>query len=732
MFSLLSPLSLWFGAALAVPLMIHFLGRQRLKRQPFPSLLLVHERFSKSMHRHRLKNLLLLIIRTLLILCLLLALGNPALESRIAGSVKNGADRPDLSLALIHNGIYGRLKSVAPDESSVAGSLLSAQGGKAPAGADVLEAQWLRLRALDASEGGLTQTFPVIADGSSAKEVSERYGDYGAAVTRMLSGLGIRPGTAQAHLPVFDWRELASAKGELLRALKENPGLQIIMTDYGATAAKVSAFSGLRATLSPESPTVNVLARLSPAAAEGAAEKVQVSLNGRLFQESAPEGGRVEVTLPLREGPRTVGRFSLSKGGYAAPDLHFCFPQAGQWVLAHAGSDMASLPSLGRESYHRRIVHVASARDVPWTGIAEAAKGPSLKAGAGSGGLRLVYLATERGTQPDAYARAVEFVKRGGRLIIGVGRESDIPLLNRFLLQPLRLGRLGNLVEAPANASVAVNRQALARFGRLPGDAGTLGSVRRRFAFAPDSSVDILLSQGNPSEAVLAAGDFHRGQVMLWTTDIDDLEWSDLGVSPLTPLMHQAFQNASGSADGSAGSADGSAGSADGSVDRAANLAVASDSIYTAVLEGTEGPMTGSAGGAPPEVRDPEGRPFTKVRTEGSRMRIGPFDKLGIHHIIAGKDTMAFAVNLGSREGLDTSPGSREVDWSEANAEARADFLKDFKSYHGRLLVLGMDEPATVKASIRRLWPLFILAAILLLLLEGLISSTFSLRRNQP
>jgi hypothetical protein len=725
LFSLLNPLSLWFGAFLAVPLMIHFLGRQRLKRQPFPSLLLVRERFSKSMHRHRLKNLLLLIIRTLLILCLLLALGNPALESRISGSGKDGAGRPDVSLALIHNGIYGRLQPVATEKGSVAGSLLPSQGGKAPAGSDALEAQWLRLRALDSSEGGRTQAFPVIADGPGAQEVSERYGDYGAAVIRLLSALGNRPGTAQAHLPVFDWRDPAPAKGDLLRALKENPGLQIIMTDFGVTAMKVGAFSGLRATLSPESPTVKVQARLSPAAAEGPAEKIQVSMNGRLFQESAPEGGRVEVTLPLGEGPRTVGRFSLPKGGYAAPDLHFCFPEAGQWVLAHAGSDMASLPSLGRESYHRRIVHVASARDIPWSGVAGTAKGASRKPasgteGPGSGRLRLVYLAAERGTQPDAYARAVEFVKRGGRLIVGVGKESDVPLLNRFLLQPLRLGRLGNLVEASANASVTANRQALARFGRLPGDAGILGSVRKRFSFAPDSGVDILLSQGGPSQAVLAARDFHRGQVMLWTTDIDDLEWSDLGVSPLTPLMHQAFQDGSGSA-----------GSADGSGDRAANLAVASDSIYTAVLEGEEGPMTGTTAGGPAEVRDPEGRPFTKVRTEGSRMRIGPFDKLGIHRIISGKDTMAFAVNLEARGAgaVGTDPGG---DWEEANAEARADFLKDFKPYHGRLLVLGADEPATVKSSIRRLWPLFILAAILLLFLEGLISSTFSLRRNRP
>ncbi|HKP95963.1 MAG TPA: BatA domain-containing protein, partial [Fibrobacteria bacterium] len=139
MFSLLNPISLWFGAALAVPLMIHFLGRQRLHRRPFPSLLLVRERFSKSMHRHRLKNLLLLILRTLLILCLLLALGNPALESRHA------AAKPDLSLALIHNGVYGRLRPGPGGASGAAGLLPSAEAA-GPSGEDALRTQWLRLR----------------------------------------------------------------------------------------------------------------------------------------------------------------------------------------------------------------------------------------------------------------------------------------------------------------------------------------------------------------------------------------------------------------------------------------------------------------------------------------------------------------------------------------------------------------------------------------------------------
>lgn len=733
MFTFLNPLGLWLGAALAVPLMIHFLGRQRLRKQPFPSLLLVRERFSKSMHRHRLKNLLLLIIRTLLILCLLLALSNPAMEARQASV------RPDISVALIHNGIYGSLRQEGAQAPATQGSGGST-GDKARAASATLDAQWKRIRDLDSAQGGKTLVVPAIADGPMAHEVSQRFGDYGEAVRRALAALGTPPGTAQLLLPVFDWTEASPARGDLERALKESPGLQILLIDHGGSAAGLNAFSGLKAAPSPDSPTLKVQARLSPAAAEKTG-KAQVYLNGRLFQEAAAEAGRVEVTLPLGEGPRTVGRFIRPGEGFAVPDLYFCFPEAGEWSLAHAGSDFASLPSLGREAYFRRIIHVAASRDIPWNGLPDRgarAGGKDLVRGGAvaRGGLRLVYLAAERGSQPEVYARAVEFVKRGGRLIIGVGRESDIPAMNRFLLQPLRMGRLGNLQDVATGVPVLADRRALSRIGRLPVDPGSLGAVRKRFAFAPDSGAEILLYQGNPQEAVLAARRFHLGQVLLWTTDIDDLEWSDIGVSPLVPLLHQAFQES-------------------GSGDRTANLAVASDSLYAFAAEPGEGPTAaGSAGAAGgPVVLDPEGRAFTKVHADGSRLRIGPFDELGIHLIVSGKDTSAFAVNLARREPPSTAASAQQEAareaagtaaasdsavspakgaWAEANDEARSAFLGALKPFHGRVIALSPDEPAAVQASVRKLWPAFLLAALLLLFLEGLISSTFSLRRNNP
>ncbi len=696
MFSLLNPISLWFGALLAVPLMIHFMGRQRLDRQPFPSLLLVKEGFASSMRRHRLKNLLLLIIRTLLIACLLLALSNPALKSR------QSAAKPDQSLALIHDGIYGKL-------AMPAGTGTTAFGGEAaPRGKDLLETQRLRIKALDSAQGSRTRVYTVIEDGPGAGEASERFGEYGDAVRRLLPAIG--SGTALAGLPVFSWQDLAGCQADLLRALAENAGLQLALTDFSAFSPRISAFAEMRATPAPDAPTVSVAAILTPvAAARGG--KAQVWLDGRLLQEAVPAGDRLDATLPLGSGPRTQGRFVFLPAdgttGFAVAETHFCFPTAGAWSLAHAGSALVSLPSLGRETYFRRIAHVASARDIPWEGTS-----PGATAGAGTNArttpapLRLVYLASERAVAPEAYARAIQFVKGGGRLIVAAGRESDIPALNRFLLQPLRLGRLGGLADSAG--TVTANPSALARVGRASGDpaaaAKSLGAVRKRYAFSPDSGTSTLLAQGG--SAILAERDFHAGRVLLWTTDLDDLEWTDLGVSPLVPLLHQAFQEAAAG-------------------ERAANLAVASDSLFLSQAPaGDEGPGTAA------EVRDPAGRPFTRVRAEGGRLRIGPFDRLGAYRIVRGKDTTAFAVNLLPASSASPGPGSGE--WEAAEARAKEAFLAACAGYPNRVSVLSPEDPVSVRTAARRLWPAFLLGAILLLFLEALIAFRFSARAARP
>ncbi len=94
-----------------VPLIIHLLTRLRLRRQNFPSLLLLQsvrrERFSWV----RLKEILLLLIRTLFLLLIPLALSRPGLKTALP--VRIGTDRVLIILDDSYSMSYGRRWSIA-------------------------------------------------------------------------------------------------------------------------------------------------------------------------------------------------------------------------------------------------------------------------------------------------------------------------------------------------------------------------------------------------------------------------------------------------------------------------------------------------------------------------------------------------------------------------------------------------------------------------------------------
>jgi Aerotolerance regulator N-terminal len=678
MFSLLSTFSLWLGAALVVPLAIHFLGTQRQKKLAFPSLLLVREQFSKSMHRHRLKNILLLLIRTLLILCLLLALANPVFNSS-----RSQISHPENSLFLVHNGIYGKLPSTK--------------------GKNALDAQKQKFYELDSAEEKQTEALPLISNSRGLWEVAERFGDYTEAVNRMVSIVSARPGTAQFYLPVYAWTDILTVKDILLRALKENPGLQIALTDYEETALQTQAFMAAKSIPDHTGPLIKIQATLNPDLALPSQAKVQVFHEGRLFQELTTGSDRVEFTVPLSLTTKTIGKISIDQAKVAVSEYHYCFPKAGEWIMIHTGSGLASLPSLGRETYFRKILHVNGAKEIPWTRVTET---------------RLIYLANDRGVDPATYTKVVEFVKRGGRLIIGVGEASDIPSLNRFLLQPLRMGRLGNLIETSTDHPITLNKSAISTLGQLPKDLGNSGTVRKYFTFLPDSGTEILLSQAqgenreDPSDAILASHRYYRGKIFLWTTDIDNLNWTDLGVQPITPLLHQALQIT-------------------GLDERVQNFSIASDSILTLSMQEFSNPtaiglnpLQSNPSEPTPKILDPDLRPFTRLRFDAQKWHIGPFDQIGIYQVILGRDTSSFAVNLASSV-------LEKGEWKKENQQAKSLILEAFKAYPGRLIVISDQHPPLGQSTARALWPALLLASILLLFLEGLIASAFSLRRSR-
>src|SRR3974377_1479352 len=90
----LTPFVLFGLAAAAIPLLLHLLNLRNLRTVEFSSVRFLKELQKTSLRRVRFKQILLLILRTLLIAAIVLAFSRPALRVSLAGFVRSGAPRP--------------------------------------------------------------------------------------------------------------------------------------------------------------------------------------------------------------------------------------------------------------------------------------------------------------------------------------------------------------------------------------------------------------------------------------------------------------------------------------------------------------------------------------------------------------------------------------------------------------------------------------------------------------
>ena len=108
--------------AVALPLLIHLLTRQRLKRIEFSSVSFLKLLQAQKMRRVRLREIILLILRTLIVLLLILAFARPALRGSLAGGVKAHANTTvaillDNSLSMSRETSRGSVLRLAKDRA---------------------------------------------------------------------------------------------------------------------------------------------------------------------------------------------------------------------------------------------------------------------------------------------------------------------------------------------------------------------------------------------------------------------------------------------------------------------------------------------------------------------------------------------------------------------------------------------------------------------------------------
>src|SRR5437762_8108111 len=116
--SFLNPYLLFGGLALAIPVLIHLVRREKSEIVPFSSLMFLLRVPKRSIRQQKIKNLLLMALRLLLLAFLVGSFARPYISQQTASPAAGGNNRAvvlmlDNSYSMRYGDTFSRMKSEA-------------------------------------------------------------------------------------------------------------------------------------------------------------------------------------------------------------------------------------------------------------------------------------------------------------------------------------------------------------------------------------------------------------------------------------------------------------------------------------------------------------------------------------------------------------------------------------------------------------------------------------------
>ncbi len=522
----LNPAFLFGLAAAAIPILIHLFTRRRPREVKFPSLEFLAEVNQSEIRRLKLRQWLLLLLRTLAIACIALAMSRPAVKgslgprSSAATTVVVLLDRSASTAAAGRGGaLFDEARRTVEDLFTTLGSqdeLLLVPYDRTPApvtpspSADVP-----RLRAAAQALG----TSAAGTDHAKALELAAKALGESHALNRELfwvsdfqaSGFGAAraltapPGPwdrARVYLVPLAPRNRANAAltSATLAPSDGDPALEVGGAAFGTPAGD-----------------------LALEAADRAGEL------GRGFL-SLPERGEATALLPIARVPEEGGEVRLPADALEL-DNH-------RWFAAgRAGTIRVLLREDGGPSPLRLALEAGS----PASGLAvTVTDGASLPSRIGECDV-LVMNDVDRFGAAELQA-VLDFWRAGGALFLVAGRHADPAAWNASLLAELGAGALGGLRETGGGGSWRLTRRvaghaALAGFAQRPGEPLSAARFFVTRDFRPAAGARVLLDFGAALPALVEAP-----HAFVWTSPLD-VEASEFVVSgAFLPLVHQCVR----------------------------------------------------------------------------------------------------------------------------------------------------------------------------------------------
>lgn len=668
--SFLNPLFLLGLAAAAIPIIIHLFTRRRPREVMFPSLEFLTEVNQNEIRRLRIKQWLLLALRTLAIAAIALAMARPALK----GAVGAASRAATTVVALID-------RSGSMGAAGATGTTLVAETRR-------------RVEDLFATLGPADELLLVPYDRAPEP-----------VTPRPSSDLSRMRGAVQSLNPTANVTDHARALEFAARALAESHALNrelFWISDFqqagfprasGSFEAPEGPWAATRVYVVPLTPRSRANAALTDALPAPTESGTALSVTGVSF--GAPRGD-LAVAVTDAEGDLGRGFLNLPERGEAATLLPLArVPEHGgvaaipddalpldnrRWFAAgRAGMLRVLLREDGPPSALRLALEAGS----PASGLVVEMAGAAPLAARLAEADVLVMNDLER-LGPLELQAMLDYYRSGGALLLVFGARSDPAFWNASALSEMGAGSLGP-VTRPAGGAVfrlmraTAGHPALAGFPARPGEPLSTARFEAIRAFAHgDSGARTLLEFDRAHPALIEAP-----RAMVWLAPLDPAA-SDFTVSgAFLPLLHQVVKVL-------------------GRGTAAASLAPGDR--YAA-------PATTGAW----RIEDQEGRevPSELVAAGGApRLVSAPLDRPGLYRVLrAGTLRNTFAVNPDPRE-------------SNLDPIAESALTRAFPAGRVQVVHAGEDLARRIREARygRELWSWFVVIALVLLAAETLIA----------
>jgi hypothetical protein len=524
----LTPLFALGALALAVPILVHLVHKERKETTPFPSLMFLRRTPYQHSRRQRIRDWLLFLLRAFAVLLVVAAFARPVLQRAFAAATPQVGGREvvvllDQSFSMREGDRWTRAQAAARSTIDGIGSedratvILFDDGARA---AGEATNDRLPLRAA--------------VDSARPTDAATRYAPAFTLARRILGGTRL----PQRELVVIT--DFQRSGWDLTEEARMPAGTDVKPVDVGGTATSDRAVRSveLRRDLGQATERIAVSARISNVGPAVRGLEARLEVNGRTVETSridlgADAGGLVTFpAVPIPEAPQRAA-VRLAPDALPGDDVyHFVLERSPSIPVLLVGD---ATPGSERSLYLQRALEIGDRPSFDLTVRRVTQLSPNDFAGR-----RLVVVNDAPYPTGEEGRRLERFVRGGGGLIVAQGEvmaPGTWPGLGNGLL-PAQIGPLTDRISGQGAVLGFVDRShpALALFGSAR--SGDL-SAARFFRYRPIPTDSGVLARFDDGSVALAEHRVGRGRVLVWASSFDGY-WNDLPRQPVfLPFVHQ-------------------------------------------------------------------------------------------------------------------------------------------------------------------------------------------------